>query len=43
MRIKVTRTAAAKPGSSKTVKLLARSVNLPSRHDAVATLVRAIH
>jgi hypothetical protein len=43
LRVKVTRTTAANVGNSKTVKVAARSLNQPSRHDAVATIVRAIH
>lgn len=42
LRITVTRTAKAKPGTSRTVTLSARSAHDPSMHDAVATIVRAI-
>lgn len=40
--VKVTRTTLAKVGNSKTVKLSATSVHDAARHDAVATIVRAV-
>jgi hypothetical protein len=42
LRVKVTRTAKAKPGTSLKVKVLVTSVHSPTKHDAVATVIRAI-
>jgi hypothetical protein len=42
LRVRVTRTANAKPGVSRTVRLSATSVHDPVMHDAVSTVVRAI-
>jgi hypothetical protein len=41
MRIRVTRTNAAKVGNSRTVKLSAKSLTAPAKHDSVATTIRA--
>jgi Arylsulfotransferase (ASST) len=42
LRVRVTRSAAAKPGEVRTVKLTGRSAHDSARHDAVATIVRAL-
>ena len=41
LTVRVTRTAAARPGDTRTVKVLATSTHDASRRDAVATVVRA--
>jgi hypothetical protein len=41
LTVRVTRTGAARPGDSRTVKVLAASAHDGSRRDAVATVLRA--